>query len=89
MFELNDRGEVPFHNAVKCAIATLTDKTISSENDLVGVCFYGTVRLPPPSRARALLARPQPPCPSNLEKKLPLLTERAPSLGEEEQSQRL
>lgn len=42
MFELNDRGEMPFHNAVKCAIATLTDKIISSENDLVGVCFYGT-----------------------------------------------
>lgn len=51
MFELNDRGEVPFHNAVKCAIATLTDKIISSENDLVGVCFYGTVRPPPLSRS--------------------------------------
>ena len=83
MFELNDRGEVPFHNAVKCAIATLTDKIISSENDLVGVCFYGTVRLPPPLalcwQDHSRPARPN----------LPLMTERAPPLGEEEQSQRL
>lgn len=43
MFLQNDRGEIPFENALKCAIATLTDKIISSENDLVGVCFYGTV----------------------------------------------
>jgi hypothetical protein len=54
MFEMNDRGEVPFQNAVKCAIATLTDKIISSENDLVGVCFYGTVRTCLPRRANPL-----------------------------------
>lgn len=43
MFEKNERDEIPFHNAIKCAIATLTDKIISSENDLLGICFYGTV----------------------------------------------
>jgi hypothetical protein len=59
MFELNDRGEMPFHNAVKCAIATLTDKIISSENDLVGVCFYGTVR-PPPALLAVLARRRRP-----------------------------
>lgn len=42
MFEKNERGEIPFHNSIKCAIATLTDKIISSENDLMGICFYGT-----------------------------------------------
>jgi ATP-dependent DNA helicase 2 subunit 1 len=42
MFEVNDRGEIPFRNAIKCAIATLTDKIISSDSDLLGVCFYGT-----------------------------------------------
>lgn len=42
MFEPNDQGEIPFHNAIKCAIATITDKIISSENDLIGICFYGT-----------------------------------------------
>lgn len=42
MFEPNEREEIPFQNAVKCAIATLTDKIISSDADLVGVCFYGT-----------------------------------------------
>jgi ATP-dependent DNA helicase 2 subunit 1 len=44
MFEETLEGEIPFHNAVKCAISTLTDKIISSESDLVGICFYGTVR---------------------------------------------
>eukprot|EP00013_Stygamoeba_regulata_P018343 CAMPEP_0177680768 /NCGR_PEP_ID=MMETSP0447-20121125/30351_1 /TAXON_ID=0 /ORGANISM="Stygamoeba regulata, Strain BSH-02190019" /LENGTH=661 /DNA_ID=CAMNT_0019190125 /DNA_START=29 /DNA_END=2014 /DNA_ORIENTATION=- len=42
MFVENASGEVPFDNAIKCAIATLTDKIISNENDLVGVCLYGT-----------------------------------------------
>ncbi|KAL6072069.1 X-ray repair cross-complementing protein 6 [Balamuthia mandrillaris] len=42
MFKKNDREEIPFFNALKCVIATLTDKIISSENDLVGLCFYGT-----------------------------------------------
>ena len=44
MFEPNERDEVPFHNAVKCAIATMTDKIISSDTDLLGVCFYGTTQ---------------------------------------------
>jgi ATP-dependent DNA helicase 2 subunit 1 len=44
MFAENAAGEVPFDNAIKCAIATLTDKIISNENDLVGVCLYGTRR---------------------------------------------
>eukprot|EP01126_Amoeba_proteus_P062496 TRINITY_DN8508_c0_g2_i1.p1 TRINITY_DN8508_c0_g2~~TRINITY_DN8508_c0_g2_i1.p1 ORF type:complete len:300 (+),score=50.37 TRINITY_DN8508_c0_g2_i1:58-957(+) len=35
-------GEIPFENAVKCTIATLSDKIISTDSDLVGVCFYGT-----------------------------------------------
>lgn len=42
MFKPNDKGEVPFRNALKCAIATMTDKIISSDTDLLGVCFYGT-----------------------------------------------
>jgi ATP-dependent DNA helicase 2 subunit 1 len=42
MFEETLESEIPFHIAVKCAISTLTDKIISSESDLVGVCFYGT-----------------------------------------------
>ena len=42
MFEPNETEEVPFQSAVKCAIATMTDKIISSESDLLGVCFYGT-----------------------------------------------
>ena len=42
MFEPNERDEIPFHNAVKCAIATMTDKIISSDTDLLGICFYGT-----------------------------------------------
>ena len=43
MFEKNERGEIPFYNAVKCAVATLTDKIISSDSDLIGICFFGTV----------------------------------------------
>jgi len=42
MFVKNEDGEIPFDNAIKCAISTLTDKIISSENDLIAVCFYGT-----------------------------------------------
>lgn len=37
-----DDGEIPFENAVKCATAALSDKIISSDTDLVGVCFFGT-----------------------------------------------
>jgi hypothetical protein len=39
MFEENDSGEVPFVNAVKCAIATLTDKIISSDSDFTRYCL--------------------------------------------------
>lgn len=42
MFLPDADGEIPFHNAVKCARLTMEDKVISSENDLIGVCFYGT-----------------------------------------------
>eukprot|EP01117_Protostelium_nocturnum_P007205 TRINITY_DN2579_c0_g2_i1.p1 TRINITY_DN2579_c0_g2~~TRINITY_DN2579_c0_g2_i1.p1 ORF type:complete len:759 (-),score=325.99 TRINITY_DN2579_c0_g2_i1:69-2345(-) len=42
MFVPNELGEIPFHNAIKCAVATLTDKIISSDSDLLGICFYGT-----------------------------------------------
>ena len=42
MFQPNEKDEIPFQNAVKCAIATMTDKIISSDTDLLGVCFYGT-----------------------------------------------
>lgn len=45
MFAKNEQGEVPFYNAIRCAVATLTDKIISSDTDLVGVCLYGTVRI--------------------------------------------
>ena len=45
MFKANERGEIPFHNAIKCVISTITDKIISSENDLIGICFYGTVNI--------------------------------------------
>jgi ATP-dependent DNA helicase 2 subunit 1 len=45
MFQPNERDEIPFNNAIKCVIATLTDKIISSENDLLGICFYCTVSL--------------------------------------------
>lgn len=44
MFVETDEGETPFECAVRCAINTLTDKIISSDSDLVAVCFYGTVR---------------------------------------------
>ena len=39
----NDAGTIPFEMGLDAAILTLTDKIISSENDLLGVCFYGTV----------------------------------------------
>jgi hypothetical protein len=81
MFERNDRGEMPFHNAVKCAIATLTDKIISSENDLVGVCFYGTVLYP--ASSLTLVSAPPPRAHS------PDSSLAAIKTGEKEQSQRL
>lgn len=43
MFIKTENNEIPFYNALKCAISTLTDKIISSENDLIGICLYGTV----------------------------------------------
>jgi len=43
MFQENDAGEVAFHSAVRGAIEMMTRKIISSDSDLMGVCFYGTV----------------------------------------------
>lgn len=43
MFEENDKGEIPFQASIKNAILVLTDKIISNDSDLIGVCFYGTV----------------------------------------------
>ena len=42
MFIPTENNEIPFQNAVRCAIATYTDKIISSDTDLISVCFYGT-----------------------------------------------
>src|SRR5690242_7893801 len=54
MFLQNPEGEIPFCtlsysvavmapvNAIKCASSTLQDKVISSDTDMIGVCFYGT-----------------------------------------------
>lgn len=46
MFVEDENGEKPFHNAIRCAAEALQDKIISSDSDLVGICFYGTVRFP-------------------------------------------
>ncbi|EGG22548.1 ATP-dependent DNA helicase [Cavenderia fasciculata] len=35
-------GEIPFKNAIKCLIQTITDKIITSESDLIGLCLFGT-----------------------------------------------
>eukprot|EP01133_Synstelium_polycarpum_P007225 gene7225-8394_t len=43
MFETNtSTNEQPFANAIKCLIQTITDKIISSDGDLIGLCFFGT-----------------------------------------------
>jgi ATP-dependent DNA helicase 2 subunit 1 len=42
MFEELSPGEVPIVNAIRCAVATFTDKIISSDKDLLGVVFYAT-----------------------------------------------
>eukprot|EP01091_Cochliopodium_minus_P020778 TRINITY_DN918_c0_g1_i1.p1 TRINITY_DN918_c0_g1~~TRINITY_DN918_c0_g1_i1.p1 ORF type:complete len:146 (-),score=29.91 TRINITY_DN918_c0_g1_i1:153-590(-) len=42
MFVENDDNEIAFENALKCAISAFTDKIISNESDLLGICFYGT-----------------------------------------------
>ena len=42
MFEENDDKEIAFENAIKCAISAYTDKIISNESDLLGICLYGT-----------------------------------------------
>eukprot|EP01132_Coremiostelium_polycephalum_P010819 gene10819-13255_t len=42
MFEKNNDGEIPFHMAIKCLIQTITDKIITSESDLIGLCLYNT-----------------------------------------------
>jgi len=41
----SEEKERPFANALKCAIAAITDKIITSEDDIIGICFYGTVLL--------------------------------------------
>eukprot|EP01112_Ceratiomyxa_fruticulosa_P011822 TRINITY_DN3243_c0_g1_i1.p1 TRINITY_DN3243_c0_g1~~TRINITY_DN3243_c0_g1_i1.p1 ORF type:complete len:820 (-),score=234.11 TRINITY_DN3243_c0_g1_i1:28-2487(-) len=42
MFEPTELDEIPFQNALRCVLSTLSDKIISSENDVLGVCFYNT-----------------------------------------------
>ncbi len=37
-------GEVPFLSAIRCASATMKNKIISSEDDLIGVLLYNTVK---------------------------------------------
>ena len=37
-------GETALQSAFKCASAMMQDKIISSENDLIGVVLFGTVR---------------------------------------------
>ncbi|GAM24158.1 hypothetical protein SAMD00019534_073330, partial [Acytostelium subglobosum LB1] len=34
--------ERAFDNAIKCLIQTITDKIITSDSDLIGLCLYGT-----------------------------------------------
>lgn len=45
MFVQDENGEIPFHNAIRCAAETLQDKIITSDTDLLGICFFGTVRV--------------------------------------------
>ena len=45
MFQANEHGETPFRCAIKCALTTLQNKIVSSENDLFGVVLYSTVIL--------------------------------------------
>lgn len=42
MFIPNDSEEIPFRNAIRAAISVITDKIISSDSDLVGLCLYKT-----------------------------------------------
>lgn len=42
MFVKNESGEIPFQMSLHCAISLLSDKIISSDSDLLGICFYGT-----------------------------------------------
>jgi hypothetical protein len=46
MFAEDENGEKPFQSAIRCAAEALQDKIISSDSDLIGVCFFGTVRGP-------------------------------------------
>jgi hypothetical protein len=41
MFQPTPTGEIPFHLSLRCASATLSDKIISAENDMVGVVVFG------------------------------------------------
>jgi len=42
MFEPTENKEIPFNNAIKCLIQTITDKIITSDSDLIGICLYNT-----------------------------------------------
>jgi hypothetical protein len=44
MFEEDSEGNSPFKSSISNAILVLTDKIISNDSDLIGVCFYGTVK---------------------------------------------
>lgn len=43
MFVAQADGEAPWATAVRCASATLRNKVVCSEDDLVGLLFYNTV----------------------------------------------
>lgn len=38
----SEESEAPIESAIRCAIDLLCDKIISSDSDLVGVCFFNT-----------------------------------------------
>jgi len=42
MFQVNKIGESPFKMCLKCAKNILMGKAISSDNDLIGILFFGT-----------------------------------------------
>lgn len=42
MFQKDSDGISSFESTLRCVISAFADKIISSENDLLGVCFYGT-----------------------------------------------
>ena len=44
MFEATSDGKIPFHVMLQCAATFISSKIITSENDLVGVCFFGSAQ---------------------------------------------